>query len=103
MRRTGNETGMDEPIRTILIDSLRNCQPGSLTACALNMLYTQWAIIPLQRAWKRKDHVQLRQKYICRSCKECIKYEVNKYQCWACSYKEKYIYCESERLDSFVY
>ena len=94
---------MDESVHALIQQSQLQCDPNSLVKRALNVLYEQWIVIPLQRAWRVKDHVALRQKYICADCKKPIKHEVNKYRCRVCQYVEKYIMEESLRLDTFVY
>jgi len=94
---------MDDYTKTLLTNVLINCHRGSLQEKAAHILYEQLLVIPLQMAWRRKDHDALRQKYICWSCEKVIKYEVNKFQHRRCQYIEKYLADESQRLDSFVF
>jgi hypothetical protein len=94
---------MDDYTKTLLTNVLVNCHRGSLQETAAYVLYKQLVVIPLQRAWRRKNHELLRQKYICWNCNEVIKYEVNIFQHRRCQYIEKYLADESQRLDSFVF
>jgi hypothetical protein len=94
---------MDDYTKTLLANVLINCPRGSLQEKATRVLYEHLLVIPLQMAWRRKDHDALRQKYICWTCKEVIKYEVNIFQHSRCRYIEKYLCDESQRLDSFVF
>jgi len=94
---------MDESIQTLIQQSKLQCDPNSLVKRALDVLYEQWIVIPLQRAWRGKDHDALRQKYICSNCKKLIQYDINKHRCWVCRYIEKHTMDESARLDTFVY
>jgi len=93
---------MDSTIRTILLDAIHSSAPDSLAAKALDMIYEQTVVIPLQRAWKRKDLAALRLKYICQDCKKPIRYETSVYQCRYCTFKRTYFAQESYRLDLYL-
>ena len=84
---------------TILEHAIPCAKPDSLAKLALSVIYEQLVVIPLQQAWKRKDHEALRKKYICIDCKRTIRYEVHKIKCAACRHVDKYIIKESRRLD----
>lgn len=84
---------------TLLKHTLLCAKPDSLATIALSVIYEQAIVIPLQHAWKRKDHEALRKKYICIDCKRTIRYEVHKIKCAACRHIDKYIIMESRRLD----
>jgi hypothetical protein len=84
---------------TIIKHAILFSKPDSLATLALSVIYEQLVVIPLQQAWKRKDHEALRKKYICIGCKRTIRYEVHKIKCAACRRIDKYIIMESRRLD----
>lgn len=94
---------MNDYVRTLCQHSMLNTPSDSLKAVALNVVYEQWIVTPLQRAWKRKDHDKLRQKYVCVNCRDIIIYDTNKSICRVCRYRNKYIDKEAARLDNYLY
>ena len=84
---------------TILEHAILYAKPDSLATAALAVIYEQVIVIPLQKAWKRKDHEALRKKYICIGCKRTIRYDKDKYKCVSCRYIEYHILSESRLLD----
>jgi hypothetical protein len=80
-------------------DTNHTSAPDSLATKALDVIYEQTVVIPLQRAWKRKDLAALRLKYICRDCR--IRYE-SVYRCRYCTFKKTYFAQESYRLDLYL-
>ena len=86
---------------TIIEHAILSAKPDSLVTIALAVIYEQVVVIPLQKAWKRKDHETLRKKYICSGCKHPIYYDIDKYKCVRCRYIEYHIRLESRRLELF--
>jgi hypothetical protein len=103
VHRIENPIKMNDYVRTLCQHSLLNCHPHSLSRIALNAVYEQWVVTPLQRAWKRKDHQALRSKYVCVNCLDVIKHDTNKSICRICRYRHKFITEEAARLDYFLY
>jgi len=94
---------MNDYSRTLCQHSILNSHAHSLSRIALNAIFVQWIVTPLQRAWKRKDHSKLRSKYVCVNCRDIIQYDMNKSICRVCRYRHKYITEEATRLDYFLY
>jgi hypothetical protein len=84
---------------TIIKHAILSAKPDSLATLALAVIYEQLVVVPLQRAWKRKDHKALRKKYICSGCKKPISYDKDKHKCVRCRYIEYFILSESRLLD----